>query len=56
MYEWCISEGHEFYNLHDDFGTYTYENALGMFADSVHLNDSGAHAMVRSLNRKLLNI
>nr|WP_312622600.1 SGNH/GDSL hydrolase family protein [Pseudomonas juntendi] len=56
MYEWCINEGHEFYNLHDDFGAYASENALGMFADNVHLNDTGAHAMIRSLNRKLFNI
>ena len=45
----------EFYSLYDEFGSYTDMNALGMFADSFHLNNAGAAFNAGRLCTKFLN-
>ena len=40
-YRFCIENGYEFYNLHDEFSDYATMNAIGLWADPLHLNNAG---------------
>jgi len=51
----AANKGCEFYSLYDEFGTYAQMNALGMFADSFHLNNAGAAFNAGRLCVKFLN-
>ncbi|WP_417548723.1 GDSL-type esterase/lipase family protein [Marinobacter segnicrescens] len=46
LYEFCISEGHEFYNMTDDWPSWSVSNAQSLWSDNLHLNDAGAQALV----------
>lgn len=54
LYDFCISRGHEFYNMHDEWGSFSRMNALGMWVDDLHLNDNGAYALASRLSSKFL--
>ncbi|WP_109514756.1 GDSL-type esterase/lipase family protein [Pseudomonas ovata] len=54
LYGFCIANGHEFYNMHDEWGPFAKMNALGMWVDTLHLNDSGAYALASRLLSKIL--
>jgi lysophospholipase L1-like esterase len=45
--------GCEFFNHHKMFGTFEEADALGMWSDSLHLNDDGAYVAVKELVRRL---
>ncbi len=55
-YEFALSNNCEFLNLTDGFGGYARTSALGLWADSLHLNDAGADALVGMLCDNLLRI
>lgn len=54
LYAFCISHGHEFYNMYDEWGSFNRMNALGMWVDDLHLNDNGAYALASRLSSKFL--
>lgn len=49
MFEFALANGHEFYSGYDDFGKYAQMNALGVFADSLHLNETGGQMLASRL-------
>lgn len=55
MYEFCILNGYEFYNLHDSMGSWSQENALGQFADNLHMNGNGAAKLANEINKLFLH-
>lgn len=56
LYEFCITEGHEFFNGTDDWPAYSVSNAQGLWDDSLHPNAAGATAMVNRLYRNMLGL
>ncbi|MCC2673284.1 MAG: hypothetical protein K0R58_231 [Ramlibacter sp.] len=54
LYEFCVGNGYEFYNMYDEWSDYTTMNALGAWADTLHLNDDGGYALAKRLHTKLL--
>lgn len=51
LYEWCLMEGHEFYNMYDDWETYDNENAQAQWSDLLHISSAGAKRLVRRLDQ-----
>lgn len=49
LYQLCLEQRVEFYNAHDDWPSFSTANALGLWADTLHLNEAGANLMIRSL-------
>lgn len=49
LYEFCLDEGHEFYNMLDDWGSFAAEDALGQWSDTLHINALGANRLARRL-------
>lgn len=56
LYEFCIANGHEFYNMHDLWPAWATANALGIWADNLHTNNNGASSFAHDLNQRLLNV
>lgn len=54
LYAFCINNGHEFYNMHDQWGSFAEMKALGMWVDDLHLSKKGAHALTSSLLSRFL--
>ncbi|QNQ52551.1 SGNH/GDSL hydrolase family protein [Serratia liquefaciens] len=47
--------GVEFFNFHDDWDVWSVMNSYGVWVDSLHLNDSGAAALAKSLDKHFLS-
>jgi lysophospholipase L1-like esterase len=47
--------GVEFFNFHDDWDVWAVMNPYGVWVDSLHLNDSGAAALAKSLDKHFLS-
>lgn len=54
MYDFALANNCEFLNILDVFGTYAETAALGQWADSLHLNDSGATNLAAQFTRAFL--
>ena len=48
--------GVEFFNFHDDWDTWAVMNKYGVWVDSLHLNDSGAAGLAKSLDRHFVSL
>ncbi|HHH3395378.1 TPA: SGNH/GDSL hydrolase family protein [Klebsiella aerogenes] len=48
--------GVEFFNFHDDWDTWVVMNKYGVWVDSLHLNDSGAAGLAKSLDRHFISL
>lgn len=56
LYSFCIENGHEFYNMYDNWSTFSNENANGQFNDILHVNDAGAARLALELSKSFLLI
>ncbi|MCL1441196.1 SGNH/GDSL hydrolase family protein [Klebsiella quasipneumoniae subsp. quasipneumoniae] len=56
MAELAMELGVEFFNQHDDWDVYSVMNSYGVWVDSLHLNDAGAAALVKSLDKHFLSL
>lgn len=56
LYEMCLADGHEFYNMTDDWPAYAVSNAQGLWTDSLHPNDAGAAALVNRIYHPVLGL
>lgn len=56
VYEIAIEKKCEFYNMHDDWDSYTSENANGMWNDSLHVSKSGAYRIAKKVFKNFLEI
>lgn len=56
LYEFCIQEKHEFYNMYDDWPAFAPANARGMWADTVHPTLAGYQSAVPRLYNQLLKV
>lgn len=54
MYELAIQNGWDFLNLYDLFGPYAQSNALGQWADTLHVSNAGARHIAGLMNSKFL--
>lgn len=54
--DWCRGQGYEFLNIYDQFGSYAQGNALGLWEDTLHLNNTGSINLVDILNTQLLHL
>lgn len=54
LYTFCLENGHEFRNVHDEWADWATENAAGMFADAYHVTDNGAFRLARSISAMLI--
>lgn len=55
MHAFCAANGFEFYNHHAEFSTFSHMNALGMWADNLHLNAAGGRFVSNALLRHFLD-
>ncbi len=56
MCAFAIGNGFEFYNLHDEFSNWAEMNALGLFVDTLHLNNNGACLLTSRLRSRFLDL
>lgn len=56
IYQFCIANGHEFYNMQDDWSDWNTMNALGVWADNSHVSANGGLAVARRVNTRFLTI
>ncbi|MCF6967475.1 SGNH/GDSL hydrolase family protein [Klebsiella variicola] len=56
MADLAMELGVEFFNQHDDWDVYSVMNSYGVWVDSLHLNDAGASALVKSLDKHFLSL
>lgn len=56
MADLAMELGVEFFNQHDDWDVYSVMNSYGVWIDSLHLNDAGAAALVKSLDTRFLSL
>lgn len=49
LYEFCLDEGHEFYNMTDSWGPYARTNAQGLWTDNLHPNAAGGTAIASAV-------
>lgn len=54
LYEFCISEGHEFYNMYDDWPDYATANARGMWTDTAHPSMAGYRSAASRIYNQFL--
>ncbi len=55
LLKWCADSGHEFYNMHDEWGGYSAMNGLGMWVDALHVNGAGARSLASRIFKLLLD-
>lgn len=56
MYAVANLDGCEFLNMHDMFGLYAQTNALGLWADDLHLNSTGARTLSSLINNHFMRV
>jgi lysophospholipase L1-like esterase len=56
LYQMCLKNGYEFYNMNGTFGPWARASALGQFVDDLHLNAFGAANLATEINHKFLHV
>lgn len=56
VYEIAKTKQCEFYNMYDDWNTWSVENANGQWADAYHVSKSGAYRIAQKLFKNFLEI
>ncbi|ENR4571658.1 hypothetical protein ACEVN9_003527 [Acinetobacter baumannii] len=56
IYEIAQTKQCEFYNMYDDWNTWSVENANGQWADAYHVSKSGAYRIAQKLFKNFLEI
>lgn len=53
-YRFAIENGHEFYNMHDEWPGHARANAAGLWEDNAHVNDNGARLLAERIHTLFL--
>ncbi|EXS25590.1 GDSL-like Lipase/Acylhydrolase family protein [Acinetobacter baumannii 573719] len=56
IYEVAQAKTCEFYNMYDDWNTWSIENANGQWADAYHVSKSGAYRIAQKLFKNFLEV
>ncbi len=56
LWAFCLADGHECYNLHDDWGPYRVEEAHGQWSGAAHVSDAGAWRIAARLKKLFLDV
>ncbi len=57
LYQFCVDNGHEWYNMHDDWASFSIENSAGMwlsFTPRLHVSEAGAYRLANTIYRHFL--
>lgn len=55
-YAIAIEHGCEFWNMHDEWGTWAQENAAGQWADDFHVNDVGGYRAALAIDNRFFGV